>query len=511
MGVFYNKFKYFIFTIIPYLFLFVLFSCDKSEGDMTNRNNNYGDNAPKLYSFCFLASDNTAELVNDIEGEIIGDSIVECWSRHIIKQKKLIPRIKWGGQFLQIDRTMYVETNSYDFTKPVEIKIVEKDSTKIYKLYLHSFTGLPIVRINTNGYKVIDSKEQYVRASFILNEDVVTRGAGDYFEDSVSIKGRGNFTWVHPKKPYRLKFDSKVSLLGMPKDKSWVLLANYTDRTFLRNYIAFYMGQMSNLEYTPRCYFVELILNGIYNGTYLLTEKLKIANHRVNVGDNGFLLEIDGYAKGETDARWFETKHLSQVVNIKDPDVEYDDDNFNYVRNYVLEAEAALYSDNFRDKNEGWQRYLDVNTFVDWYLINEICKNMDAFRWSAFLTLTKGGKLKMGPLWDFDNSLKWDYVSAENDFFVSKQSWYSRLFEDTYFESKVKERFQYFYNKRFDIFSMINGMSHYLQYSYEEDYRRWGVDLYQREGYGNMDNEVQLVKQFLQERFEWLNSNMNKN
>ena len=105
--------------------------------------------------------------------------------------------------------------------------------------------------------------------------------------------------------------------------------------------------------------------------------------------------------------------------------------------------------------------------------------------------------VKIGSLWDFDNSLKWDYVSAGNDFFVRNQSWYSRLFEDAYFESKVKERFQYFYNKRFALFSMINDMAHYLQYAYEEDYCRWGVDLYQREGYGNIDNEVQLVKHFL--------------
>lgn len=267
---------------------------------------------------------------------------------------------------------------------------------------------------------------------------------------------------------------------------------------------------MSNLEYTPRVHHVELILNDHYNGNYLLCEKLKISKDRVNVGDDGFLLELDGYAKTEEDARYFDTQYLDQVINIKEPSVEYEDENFNYVKNYILKAENVLYSDSFRDKDEGWQKYMDIDTFVDWYLINEICKNNDAFHWSAFFTLRKGGKLKLGPLWDFDNSMKWNYVQPSSGFFVKEQSWFTRLFEDPAFVDKVKTRFVYFYNRRFELFTEINVMANYLRFSYDEDYRRWGYDLNNRPGYGNVDNEVQLLKTFLAERLDWLKTEFDK-
>jgi hypothetical protein len=105
-----------------------------------------------------------------------------------------------------------------------------------------------------------------------------------------------------PKKPYRLKFENKIALFGEEKDKSWVMLANYYDKTMIRNQIAFYMGKSSNLEYTPKFHYVELILNGRYNGTYQLGDKIKVGSNRVNVGDDGFLLEVDGTAEREEDS-----------------------------------------------------------------------------------------------------------------------------------------------------------------------------------------------------------------
>ena len=103
------------------------------------------------------------------------------------------------------------------------------------------------------------------------------------FESEMKIKGRGNSTWGLPKKPYKIKFDSKKSLMGFPADKEWVLLANYTDKTQLRNELAFFMGRISSFEYTPRTAFVEVIINGVYNGTYQLTEQLKISKNGLEI------------------------------------------------------------------------------------------------------------------------------------------------------------------------------------------------------------------------------------
>lgn len=230
------------------------------------------------------------------------------------------------------------------------------DAIKNYTMYVHSFTGIPVVWIETEQRKDVTSKDEYLNASFKLEEGQITRGAGDVIYDSVKIKGRGNSSWEFDKKPYRLKFNKEVSFFGEPKDKSWVLIANYNDKTMLRNQMSFFLGKMSKLDWTPRAHFVELILNGKYNGTYLLCEKIKISEDRVNVGDDGLLMEVDGYATKENDSRYFSLKHFWHEVNIKAPHVEYGDDTYNYAVDVMTEAENALFSDQFTDEKEGWRK-----------------------------------------------------------------------------------------------------------------------------------------------------------
>ena len=250
--------------------------------------------------------------------------------------------------------------------------------------------------IETDGRQDITSKDDYLHARFKLVEDVETRGAGDIIETEVNIKGRGNNTWlVQPKKPYRLKFNEKLSLLGESSDKSWVLLANYYDKTMLRNHLAFNLGKISCLQWTPSSHFVELMLNGRYNGTYELVEKLKISKHRVRPG--GILLEVDRYAPVEDDARFFETDSLRFPLNIKDPDVEYGDSIYMYAKTFVQEAERALFSESFKDPDTGWQHYMDIDTFADWYIISEMAKNAETIWMTSYMTLKQGEKLMMGP------------------------------------------------------------------------------------------------------------------
>ncbi len=195
---------------------------------------------PSVFDVSFLASDNPLQLISDIKGKIECDSLIECWANHIMESKLLVPHINWKGRSLTLNGKDYIEKQTYDFSAPVELIVTDGEKEKKYYIRFHSYTGIPVVYIKTDGNVPIDSKENYVHASFVIKEDIITRSSGVVFADSVYVKGRGNYTWNHPKKPYRLKFDKKVSLLGEPKDKSWVLLANYTDRTFLRNYIAFF-------------------------------------------------------------------------------------------------------------------------------------------------------------------------------------------------------------------------------------------------------------------------------
>lgn len=466
---------------------------------------------PALTAIVFRAADNPNQLIEDVECGNISDSIVECRINHIVTDKMLVPHLEFNGDSILADgQRVKSDTTRLDFRKPVVMTVANDTLKKSYTVCVSSFTGLPVVWIETKDRQAILSKDNYLRASFRLAENVMTRGGGDVFMDSVNIKGRGNTTWGMPKKPYALKFDNKVSLLGEPKDKSWVLLANYADKTSLRVQTAFYMGSISSLDYTPRYHFVELMLNGMYMGTYQLGEKLKISKDRVNVGDDGFLLEID--AKAAEDEITFMTEHLEQPVNIKDPDVIVEDENYNYIKSYLVEAENALYADNFTDETEGWQKYLDMDSFVDWYLINEISRNCDAaFVSSCYMNLKRGGKLKMGPLWDFDIAFgNIDYSESHDPrgYLIRHASWYSRLFQDPAFVAKVKERFSYFYSHKDDIMQNINENAQYLRYSVEENNNKWGTFYnYTWPNYdvwGSYLNEVQYMKNWLNERFEWL-------
>jgi hypothetical protein len=463
------------------------------------------DVMPQLISMEFYSATNAQRIKEDVTCTIQGDSII-CYINELMDDKLLIPHFVYEGDEVFVgEKPLTSDVTACDFSKPVKLTVRAEERVKEYTVYVYAYTGLPVLWIDTeNGAKIV-SKDDYLNAHFkLVDTDAnVTELEGQ-------IKGRGNSTWNAPKKPYRLKFSEKVGFLGEPKDKSWVLLANYYDKTLLRNTTAFYMGKISNLEYTPHFNYVEVIQNGQYYGTYQLGDNLKISKNRVNVGDDGFLLEID--AKAASDEITFRTSHISQPINIKDPDVEIGDDNYNYVKDYINAADAVLFSDEFTDPNKGWQKYLDMNSFVDWFLINEIAKNNDAcFYSSCYMNLKRGGKLKMGPLWDFDigfGNINYNGCDATDGFWIKNVAWYTRLFQDPVFVARVKERFDYFYNHQSDIFNYIDQQVVYLKYSIKENDSRWNIinsKIWPRENViGDYQDEIDFMKDWLKERFEWL-------
>ena len=467
---------------------------------------------PVLQYLNFLAQDNPDQLSSDVKGEIIGDSIVECWVPNVMDNKELIADLKFVGENVKFNgSSVQSRSTKCDFKKPVRLTITNQNKTKEYTIYVHAFTGLPVLWIETIDREPIASREEYVSAIFKLVEDVRTRSAGDVIETSMLIKGRGNSNWAMPKKPYRLKLDNEYPLFGEHKDKAWVLIGNYPDKTMLRNSTAFYMSKISNLDYTPKAHYVEVMLNGRYNGTYQLCEKLKRSKHRVDVGEDGFLLEVDAVAKSDDPV--FRTAHLKHPINVKSPSVEVGDENYNYIKDFVLKAESTLFASNFKDTDEGWQKYMDMDSFVDWYLINEIARNNDAlFYSSCYMNLTRDGKLKMGPVWDYDiafGNINYNDNFKTNGFWIKNTTWYSRLFEDPAFVEKVKERFNYFYSHQEDIIREITENAAYLRRAVVENENRWGT-LYTEtwpnyDIWGNYNNEVESLKEWLKARFDWLN------
>lgn len=478
---------------------------------------------PKLLSMEFVTDDNPT-LKENTKCKIVGDSIIECWLPGVNISKVLKPRFTFEGTMVLIDG-IEVESGmsgvkGIDFKAPLEVTVATSNKNKYYKIYVHSFTGLPMMYITTDGRQEVTSKETYIGASLVLREDVRTRGAGAVLETRVNIKGRGNSSWQFAKKPFRLKFDEKVEMLDMPKDKSWVLIPNYNDKSMLRNSLAFYMSSISNIDYTPESHFIDLVFNDKYWGTYLLCDKLKIGKHRVNVKDDGFLVEIDSRAPGEADSRYFDVPHIENVVNIKEPDVEVNDERFVYIRDYVRKADEVLFGSNFKDPTTGWQAYLDMDSFVDWYLIQEIGKNLDGnFDTSCYMNLARGGKLKMGPMWDMD--IAFGNIAQVNQtcydptgFHIKNEQWYSRLFQDPVFVARVKERFNYFYASLDNILANVNADAQYIKYSAQENDNVWhllNVKTWSNyDIWGSYQNEVQGLKNWLVTRMEWLKTQFDR-
>lgn len=473
--------------------------------------------APKLITFKFLSKLNPLWLSSDIDCELKDNNIVECRIPNFVESKEFIPTFEFEGEKLLVDDIEVISGETkIDFRRPVKITILGESNQSIeYILNVRAFTGLPVVYIVTEGYTPVTSKDDYLNATFTLTEDIETRASGDSWTAEVKIKGRGNSTWQLDKKPYKIKFDEKVSVLGEAKAKSWLLLANHTDKTLIRNATAFYMGYKSILPYTTKYHYVELFLNDEYIGCYQLCEDKDIGKNRINLSNNGYLLEID--AKASTEDVTFKIATIAVPINIKEPEIEVGSEDYNLIKDYLTEVETVLYAENFTDQEDGYAKYLDIETFVDWYLINEISKNNDACYSSSYMTYEPGGKLCMGPLWDYDiafGNCNYNGNNLPEGFWVKETGWYGRLFEDTEFVQMVKERFNYFYSLKEQIYQEINDNADYLKYSIMENDAKWNL-LYHYSWpnhgiWGSYDNEIQYMKRWIDTRMDWLKTEFDK-
>ena len=308
-------------------------------------------------------------------------------------------------------------------------------------------TGLPVVLVNTENNAPITSKENWV------NVQVSIQGNGGYKSMNMApgrIRGRGNTTWYWPKKPYVIAFDKRQSVLGMPEHKRWVLLANFMDRTLMRNMVAMKVSSMmSNLAWTPRCVPVELVLNGKHQGSYLLIEQVRVDENRLNISeDGGYLFELDFHY--DNPVQWTD-KHgschgMSRGIpfSVKYPDSDdITSDQISYAKNYIAEVADVIYGSNFKDPVNGYAKFLDVDSFIDYWIVYEVMTNHELNNpGSIMFHKDVCGKLTAGPCWDFDWGILSFYTSNGEYGLVNKDAiWYSRLFQDPDFKSRVKARF----------------------------------------------------------------------
>lgn len=378
-------------------------------------------------------------------------------------------------------------------------------------------TGLPRIAIKTPNAQPIKSKEEYLsgcRFTLINTNNTISS------LQEMKIKGRGNTTWGAPKKPYKIHFDKKVTLFGEPASKKWVLLANHYDKSLLRTDLAFWMAKtFGQFDYVPNFHFADLILNGAYVGTYQFGDNLEIDTHRVNVGKDGFLLEIDGRA--EEPEIFFRVEHIARPITIKEPDVEIGNNDYKYVVDYLTKADAALFSDDWLDEKKGYKSLIDIQSFAEWYLMMEITKNNDAaFFSSCYMNLTRNGKLKMGPLWDFDISLGgypfgYEYVNEPEGFQIKTSAvpWFTQLFKDPAFVEIVKQRFNSYYNNQDKIIAHIETSASTIKQSAIANNTIWGAlgdKKYTTTEAEQAYSEQEYLKQWVVARLEWLKQAFDK-
>ena len=386
------------------------------------------------------------------------------------------------------------------------------DDSKFYQL-----TNLPTVVINTSGAQEITSKEVEISSNvYIISQD----GTDLLATSQTGVRGRGNASWGFPKKPYRLKFDSKQSPLGAPASaKKWTLISNYGDKSLLRNVMAFEVSRRVGQSYTPFCHPVDLIVNGEYRGCYQLCDQVEAAKGRVDAKD-GYLIEIDAYAYDED--VWFGSSY-GIPVTVKHPDEDdITSEQLAFIGGFFNKMEAAVFASNFTDDNEGYRKYLDLDSFLRNFIVGEFGGNTDTY-WSVYMYKDAAdGKLYTGPAWDYDlgfendyrtypiNSLS-DYIYASRGSVASEavRSMVTRIVKN---DPAAKARLVEIWETALaegglsELNAYLDEKAAMLQESQELNFKRWKIlDEYVHMNFqalGSYEAEVGTVRTYITERLK---------
>ena len=425
-----------------------------------------------ISSLAFLKKDNPTALITDFNLSL-NSSQITLTSPYITSPELALSFKTDAAKVLVGDVEQISGKTINDFSKPVTYSFVSAlGEVQKYTIQV-KHSGLPVVVINTPGGAEIPPKTEDWLADATLtiyNTDATIGYAG-----TTGIRGRGNSTWKYPKKPYALKLDSKAEILGMPKHKRWVLLANWLDRTLLRNHVSFRIAMQTDLAWTPRGEFVEVVLNGRHVGNYYLCEHIKVDKNRVDIHeleetdvDGGFMMEIDTYYD---EPFKFKSAKRQFPYMFKDPD-EVNDAQFAFMRDFIDNLEGALY-DKSRFAAREYADYLDVDSFVDWWITYELTGNTETKHpKSTYVYKDKGGKLKAGPVWDFD----WKTYRLNNEEWVTKTHlYYDVLFTDPVFVAAVKERWNLYEPKLRAIPEFIEAEAQRIRNSEEVNHQMWPV------------------------------------
>ncbi len=418
-------------------------------------------------------------------------------------------------------------------------------------------SNLPVVLIDTHGQTIVDDPKIMADMKIIDNGPGMMNHIDDTpndYDGKIGIEIRGSSSQMFPKKQYGIElWDEQedgidASILGMPEEEDWVLFAPYNDKSLIRDALAYKLGRDMG-QYASRHRFCEVVLNGEYMGLFVFFEKVKRDGERVDIaklepeeitGDDltgGYLFKIDK-STGSGGDGW-QSKYAppnrsgTQTIFFQYEYPKPDDivpEQKQYIKSFVDQFEDVLASENFNDPTEGYSKYIDVESFIDYYLINELTKNVDAYRLSTFMHKQRdsdGGKLRMGPIWDFNLGFgnvdycimgnpegfvtSFNYVCPDDFWLIP--FWWSRLLSDQAFRVKLNERWDELRAGPFKtetILTYIDSVVTVLDAAQERNFQRWPVlGEYVWPNYyvgQTFEQEVDWLKDWIAARLQWLDT-----
>jgi hypothetical protein len=373
-------------------------------------------------------------------------------------------------------------------------------------------SNLPIVFINTNGQFITDSPKIIADMGIVWNGFGKLNSVQDQWNDfkgKIGIEIRGSSSQMFPKKSYGIEIKSEelittdVSLLGMPKENDWILYAPYTDKSMIRDVMT-YTLDASLGHWSPRCRFVELIVNERYDGVYVLMEKIKRDEHRVDIArlkptdiagkdlTGGYIIKLDKTTGRPADG--WTSDYMNQAgktyyqYDYPKPD-EITSEQKTYIRGFISNMESSLFNAKYTGPGN-YHEFLNDTSFIDYIFFNELSKNVDGYRLSSYLFKEKNGLLHCGPLWDFNLGYgNADYYSGwTTDGFQyqpllgadywQNPFWWSKLVEDKAFMQKLISRWQLLRKKELSnqrISFVVDSLTSLLSEAVPRNFARWPI------------------------------------
>ena len=427
-----------------------------------------------------------------------------------------------------------------DFKHPVHVESVSGDFAP--RTYTASIlcpqinATLPVLRITSDA--PVSSKNYYVKANLEIVGNGISEGLWDHSKGKIEIRLRGNATIGLPKKPYRIKFPEKYSPLGLnhAQERSWVLLANDCDKSLIRNAVAFKISRILGADATPKRFtpstlFVDVYLNGMYEGAYHLTDQIEIGSGRVDVKSlknsdagntskisGGYLLELDGFASSEP-LHFSTSRGMPVSIHYPNND-DYAPEQITWITNFLAKTETALFSTDFKDPVNGWRKHIDLASWVDYYIISELTGNPDAW-WSTYLSKERDvDYFIMGPVWDFDIAFNNDSRIANAPYRLMSEAahdpktWIRRFMQDETFKAAIKTRWNMKKNELHEVSNYIDELARLLDMSQKANFKRWDINRqvlgHANPSPGSYQAAISQMKIYIQQRYNYLDTEFNK-